>query len=170
MNRRHLITLGLAPVVLAGCATVAPREPLQVSLVDVSGLPGEGLELRLAVKLRVQNPNEAALDYDGVSLQLEVAGRPLASGVSDARGSVPRFGEVVITVPVTVPATSLLRQAWGLSRDTPTGGIEFTARGRLAGGLFGGASFSSKGRFDWPGTVAAPSAAPPAPPPAAAAR
>jgi LEA14-like dessication related protein len=161
MNRRHLIALGLAPAALAGCATLAPREPLQVSLVDVSGLPGEGLELRLAVRLRVQNPNETVLDYDGVSLQLDVAGRPLASGVSNARGSVPRFGEALITVPVTVPATSLLRQAWGFSRDTPSGGIEFTARGRLAGGLFGGASFSSTGRFDWPGAAA--SALPAAP-------
>ena len=85
---------------MSACAGLALRQPLQVSVVDVSGLPGEGLELRLAVKLRVQNPNEAALDYDGVTLELEVSGRHLASGVSDARGSVPRFGEALITVPV----------------------------------------------------------------------
>jgi LEA14-like dessication related protein len=150
MQRRLFI---LAPAVLAplaGCAGMALRQPLQVSLAEVSGLPGEGLELRLAVKLRVQNPNEAALDYDGVSLELEVSGRHLASGVSDVRGSVPRFGEALITVPVTVSPANVLRQAWGLAREAPAG-LEFTARGRLAGGLFGGASFVSSGRFDWPG-------------------
>lgn len=150
MQRRHLLTL--APALLAplgGCAGLALRQPLQVSLVGVSGLPGEGLELRLAVTLRVLNPNEAALDYDGVSLELEVSGRHLASGVSDARGNVPRFGEALITVPVTMSPANVLRQAWGLAREG-TAGIEFTARGRLAGGLFGGASFVSSGRFDWP--------------------
>ncbi len=116
--------------------------------MDVSSLPGEGLELRLAVKLRVQNPNDSAVDYDGVSLELEVSGRQMASGVSDVRGSVPRFGEALITVPVTVSPGNMLRQAWGLAREAPTG-VELTARGRLAGGLFGGASFVSRGRFDW---------------------
>jgi len=147
MQRRRLITL--APALLAGCAAWAPRQPLQVTLVDLSSLPGEGLELRLAVKLRVQNPNEGALDYDGVSLELEVSGRHLASGVSDVRGSVPRFGEALITVPVTISPGNVLRQAWGLAREGAAG-IEFTARGRLAGGLFGGASFISSGRFGWP--------------------
>ncbi len=147
MHRRLLLLS--APAGLAACAGFAPRQPLQVSLVGVSGLPGEGLELRLAVKLRVLNPNDAVLDYDGVTLELQVGGRHLASGVSDVRGSVPRFGEALITVPVSVSPASVLRQAWGMARDH-TAGIEFTARGRLAGGLFGGASFSSSGRFDWP--------------------
>jgi len=149
MQRRHCLIVALAPTGLGACASLAPQQPLQVSLVELSSLPGEGLELRLAVKLRVQNPNEAALDYDGVTLELEVSGRHLASGVSGARGSVPRFGEALITVPVTVSAANMLRQAWGLARDGRAG-IEFTARGRLAGGLFGGARFFSTGRLDWP--------------------
>lgn len=153
MQRRRLFTLvpaGLVATSLAACAGFAPRQPLQVSLVDLSSLPGEGLEVRLAVKLRVQNPNDAALDYDGVTLELEVSGRHLASGVSDAHGSVPRFGETLLTVPVSVSPANVLRQAWGLVREGRSG-IQFIARGRLAGGLFGGASFVSSGTFDWPG-------------------
>lgn len=134
---------------MTGCAALSLRQPLQVMLVDVSSLPSAGLELRLAVKLRVQNPNDDALDYDGVSLELEANGRHFASGVSSASGSVPRFGEALITVPVSVSPTNVLRQAWGLAREGASS-IEFTARGRLAGGLFGGASFTSRGRFDWP--------------------
>ena len=145
MQRRHLFVF--APVWLSGCAMLTSRQPLQVTLVDVNGLPGAGLELRLAVKLRVQSPNEDAVDYDGVSLELEVSGRHLGSGVSDVRGSVPRFGEALITVPVTISPGSVLRQAWGLAREAPSS-VEFTARGRLAGGLFGGAGFVSSGRFD----------------------
>ena len=37
---------------------------------------------------------------------------PIVCGA--VKASVPRFGETVIGVPVTVPATAVLRQAWGL--------------------------------------------------------
>ena len=34
----------------------------------------------------------------------DLRGMSFASGVSDQRGTISRFGETVITVPVTVPA------------------------------------------------------------------
>jgi hypothetical protein len=48
----------------------------------IEPLPGEGLELRMAVKLRLRNPNDIAIDYSGVALD-EVDSRSLASGISD---------------------------------------------------------------------------------------
>ena len=142
-------TLLLLPLALGACASLTGREPLNVLLVGVESLGGEGLELRLAVKLRLQNPNDAAIDYDGVSLDLEVRGWDFASGVSDASGSLPRFGEAVLTVPVSISATAMLKQAWSAIHGE-RGPIEFVAKGRLAGGLLGGTRFVSRGRFDWP--------------------
>jgi LEA14-like dessication related protein len=147
-SRRVLLLL---PLALGACASLPGREPLNVLLVGVESQGGEGLELRLAVKLRIQNPNDTPIDYDGVSLDLEVRGRDFASGVSDARGSVPRFGETVLTVPVSVSATAMIKQAYSALRGEP-GPIDFVAKGRLAGGLLGGARFVSRGRFDWPGS------------------
>jgi hypothetical protein len=149
------LLLGLLVLGLAACSSVQ-RDPLRIDLVGLEPLPGQGLEARFAVKLRVQNPNDAAIDYDGVALQLEVNGQPLASGVSDQRGQVPRFGEALLSVPVSISAFSALRQAWGLSTYTPQQGVPYVLRGKLAGGLLGTARFTDKGVLNWPEPAQAP--------------
>jgi Late embryogenesis abundant protein len=69
------------------------------------------------VKLRVQNANDSPVEYDGMSLQLELNGEPFASGVSDQRGVVPRFGETLIEAPVIVPAFAVVRQAFAFGNS-----------------------------------------------------
>lgn len=146
---RHLSAL-LLMAALAGCASWAPRDPLHIDLVGLEPLPSEGLEARFAVKLRVQNPNESAIDFNGVSLALDINDQPLARGVSDQRGQVPRFGETVISVPVTISAYSVLRQAWGASTRQPGQSLPYQLRGKLADGLFGTRRFSDSGQLTWP--------------------
>lgn len=110
------------------------------------------MEMRMAVRLRVQNPNAAALDFDGISMALEVRGSTFASGVSDARGSVPRFGETIITVPVSISALSAVRQIIGLATtDQPR--LDYVLRGRLSGPAFGGMQFESKGAIEMPNNL-----------------
>jgi hypothetical protein len=140
-----LLALGLG-----ACASLGQRDPLRIDLAGLEPLPGQGLEMRFAVKLRVQNPNDSAVDFDGVALDLEVNGQPLASGVSDQRGSVPRFGETLISVPVSISAFSAMRQAWGAAGYRPGQGLPYVLRGKLAGGLFGTRRFSDSGTLDWP--------------------
>jgi hypothetical protein len=41
---------------------------------------------------------------------MDVQGKTFATGVSDAGGSVPRFGDAIISVPVTVSALRMVRQ------------------------------------------------------------
>jgi LEA14-like dessication related protein len=36
----------------------------------------------------VQNPNESPIDYNGIAINLEVNGQPLAAGVSDQQGTL----------------------------------------------------------------------------------
>ncbi|MDP3288853.1 MAG: LEA type 2 family protein [Methyloversatilis sp.] len=150
--RLLLVTLGLALLcALTGCAGLAARDPVRVNLVGVEPLQGEGFELRFAVKLRVQNPNDSVIDYDGLALELDVNNRSFATGVSDAKGSVPRFGETVISVPVTVSALSALRQALGMTEGSTLENLPFALRGKLAGGTFGTVRFSEEGRLSLPG-------------------
>lgn len=137
-------------VSLAACSTFANRDPLHIDLVGLEPLPGEGLEVRFAVKLRIQNPNEGSIDYNGVALQLDVNDQPLARGVSDQQGSVPRFGEALISVPVTISAYSAMRQAWGATAYQTGQSVPFVVRGKLASGLFGTVRFSDSGTLDWP--------------------
>jgi len=155
---RHWLLVS-AGLVLAGCATWPGTDPLQVSLAGVESLPGEGLEVRMAVKLRIQNPNDAPVNYDGVALTLELRGLDFASGVSDVQGSVPRFGEAVLVVPVTVSAFAMAKQVYTFAMGDRSK-VTFVARGKLAGSGFGGVRFESKGEFDLPAGPAATPAAP----------
>jgi LEA14-like dessication related protein len=149
MRNTCVALLLLALLSLTACATLPGADPLRVDLVGVEALPGQGLEMRLAVKLRVQNPNDAPMDYDGVALVLEVRGHDFASGVSDARGSIPRFGEAVLEVPVTVSAMAILRQAYAMATGD-NARLSYVARGKLSGSGFGAARFESRGDFDLP--------------------
>ena len=135
--------------VLAGCAGLGLSEPVQVNVVGIEPLPGEGMEVRMAVKLRVQNPNDAALDFDGISMTLDVHGSTFATGVSDARGSVPRFGETVITVPVSVSALAAVRQVIALATGDRSR-VDYALRGRLSGPALGTMRFESKGEVALP--------------------
>lgn len=143
-------------LILSGCAGLGNRLPVNVNVVGVEPGQGEGMEGRFNVKLRVQNPNEQPIEYDGAYVELYVRGMRLASGVSNERGVVPRFGESVVTLPVTVPVSAMIRQAMGLAAS---GGnisrLDYEVKGKLSGSLFGGASFQSKGEIGLPSTTPA---------------
>jgi LEA14-like dessication related protein len=159
LNCRHLLIAALAIgcVAVTACATLQGRDPPQVMVAGIEPLEGEGLELRMTVKLRVQNPNDTPIDYNGVSVQMNVQGETFASGVSDETGSVPRFGETVIAVPVTISAFHMVRQAVGMMHDAGTGKITYEMKGKLSGSGFGGIRFTTKGDFNLPGATAASS-------------
>ena len=154
MKIRLLVcVLALTPAlgITAGCAALQSRDPLQVTVAGIEPLQGEGMELRLLVKLRVQNPNDAPVDYNGVALEMDIQGKTFATGVSDAHGSVPRFGESVIEVPVTASAFRMARQALGLMGGKGIGGkISYEMSGKLNGSAFSTVRFQNKGEFELP--------------------
>lgn len=144
------LPLSLLALGLDGCASLAQREPVRINVVGLEALPGEGMEMRFKVKLRVQNPNETPIDFDGLALELELNGKPFATGVSDRTGSVPRFGEALVEIPVSVSAIAVVRQALGVIEGDTTTEVPYTLRGRLAGGLLGGTRFSDSGMLKLP--------------------
>jgi LEA14-like dessication related protein len=111
--------------------------------------------LRVLVKLRVKNPNDAPVDYNGVALEMIVQGKTFATGVSDTSGSVPRFGEAIITVPVTVSAFGMLGQAVAMMRSGGGGKITYEMKGKLNGSSFNSVHFRTQGEFDFSATSAA---------------
>jgi LEA14-like dessication related protein len=135
----------LAAFVLAGCAALQPNDPLRVEVVGIEPAESQGLELRLAIKLRLQNPNEGAVSYDGTALELDVNGKTLATGVSDQKGSVPRYGESILVVPVSISAMNAVRQALVFADGKPRDELPYVLRGKLAGGAFGTVRFTKEG-------------------------
>jgi len=135
---------------LSGCAGLTGQEPLRVNVAGIDPLKGEGLEMRFNVKLRIQNPNDSPVEYRGVSLQLDLNGQSFASGVSDQSGIVPRFGETVIDVPLTVPAFAAVRQAFAFVGSAKAGSIPYEIHGRLASGMGGGTHFVDRGTLSLP--------------------
>jgi LEA14-like dessication related protein len=161
-RRRALLWV---PVVLAaGCATVG-GDPVQVQVVGVEPLEGEGLELRFLCKLRVQNPNDTPIEYNGIYLDLQVRGSSLATGVADTAGTVPRYGEVVLAVPVTAGAFRLVREAIGLYSSADRSHIDYVLKGKIGGPMFSPVRFESRGELTLPAGIAGgaetPTAAPP---------
>lgn len=150
MRRFHALILSLLMLSLSACALLPNRDPLNINVVGLEPLQGQGMEVRFAVKIRVQNPNDAAIDYNGVALDLEVNGQPLASGVSDQSGSIGRFSDTVLTVPVSVSAFSVLRQTLGLSQTQTLTNLPYVVRGKLAGGVFGTMRFVDSGKLSLP--------------------
>lgn len=137
---------------LAACAALPGRDPVRVSVVGVEPLAGQGLELRFNVRLRIVNPNDTPIDYDGVFVDLDLQGRNFAAGASDIRGSVPRFGEKVLDVPISVSALGALRQMLGLATNGPLPDkLAYEVRGRIGGAAFGGQRFGSKGELSLAG-------------------
>jgi LEA14-like dessication related protein len=133
-----------------GCASLHRTDPPQVTLVGIEPAAGEGLEERMQLKLRVQNPNDSPIEYDGVYVELDLQGKSFGTGVSNQRGTVPSFGEAVVTVPVTVSVLGIVREAIGLVEGKPTDKITYELRGKLNSTTSGALQFKSQGEFTLP--------------------
>ncbi|HZZ92213.1 MAG TPA: LEA type 2 family protein [Usitatibacter sp.] len=139
----------MSAVLLSACASLPAMDPPRVTLADIDSVAFEGMELRMLVRLRVQNPNGIALDYDGIDVQVSLQGKGVARGVSDERGSVPRYGEAIIVLPVTVSLMDLGRQALGIFNGAD-GRIHYAIEGKLGGTLLGATRFHSQGEVSLP--------------------
>jgi LEA14-like dessication related protein len=141
---RRWLALAAALAFLGGCTTLAGQDPLQVTVAGIEPMPekGKGLELRLLVKLRVQNPNSAPVSYDGAYVKVEVQDKTFATGVSNAGGSVSGFSEAVVEVPVTVSMLRMVHQVMGMKDHAPADQIRYSMSGKL-----GSHRFSANGEF-----------------------
>lgn len=149
--RNSLFSVLLSTLALGGCAVLKPEDPLQVTVAGVEPLPGEGLELRMLLRLRIQNPNGTPVSYSGVYVNLDVQDKTFATGVSDESGTVAAFGESVISVPVTVSVMRMARQVMGVLDGNPVDRIRYDMSGKLGGGAFNSLRFESQGEFTLPG-------------------
>lgn len=112
--------------------------------------------MRMLVKLRVQNPNDAPIEFNGVFVEMDVEGKRFASGVSDAAGVVPRFGEAVVSVPVSISMYGIARQAMSMIGGEVRGKLAYEMGGKLAGPGFGSVRFHTRGELTLPRELSGP--------------
>ncbi len=150
---RHVLAIFVAVLAFTGCASLAGKDPLQVTVAGIEPMQekGEGLELRLLVRLRVQNPNPTPFSYDGTFVKVEVQDKTFATGVSDVGGTLPGFSEAVVEVPVTVSMLRMVRQVIGLKDGAPAGPLRYSMSGKL-----GYHRFRADGEFSMEPRAAAP--------------
>jgi len=150
--RRAFIAAALS--LLASCAMLPGHDPLQVTVADIESVEGQGMEWRMLVTLRVQNPNDTPVEYDGAYLRMDVLDSTFATGVSDERGTVPRFGEALVRVPVTVSTVNIVRQVIGFAAGGKAPDrISYRLEGKLNSPGFGSTRFDSHGELALPGSV-----------------
>ena len=145
-----LVFLAFGVLLFGGCAALQFREPIDVNLAGIKPLQGEGLEFRMLLKLRIQNPNDVPLEYNGMSIRMDVQGKRFATGVSDAAGSIPRFGEAIVDISVSISMFGIVRQAVGIVRNEYRGKLRYEISGKLAGSAIDGVRFKSQGEFTLP--------------------
>jgi len=99
-------------VVIAGCASMEPVEPPDVTLVNLEVTEVTPFETTLEAEVRIINPNPEPLAVEGSSFKLELLDHKIGTGTSSARVTVPGLDSA--TVPMTfrlnnVAAVSRLR-------------------------------------------------------------
>ncbi len=91
---------------LSGCATMnLDYEEPTIELVSFKALPAKGFEQNFEIGLKLTNPNNFELPFNGISYQLNVAGEALAHGVAANIPTAAAYGESRFVVPVS---TSLM--------------------------------------------------------------
>ncbi|HMA89668.1 MAG TPA: LEA type 2 family protein [Burkholderiales bacterium] len=150
-SRKHARIL-LLLLVLAGCVTAPPPD---VFVIDLEPLEGGGLEQRVKVDLRIQNPSTQPISAAGMSLRLIINGQPLARGVSNERFTVPPLGEATTSIVTSTTLIDLLRQAYRAQERTS---LEYRLEGKLYLDSPPGRSlsFETEGRLEPPGAAGAP--------------
>ncbi|ARJ65312.1 hypothetical protein WV31_06430 [Magnetospirillum sp. ME-1] len=131
---------------LAACTPSEFAEPPEVVLLSMVPVDVSLMEQRLAVTLRVRNPNNTAMSIDGMRFAIDINGHSFAKGTSDKAVTVPRLGETEVAGVAHVSTTDLMRQMLGVPDSK---GVEY----RLSGSLFlthgGRAAFDQSGDFDF---------------------
>jgi LEA14-like dessication related protein len=146
--KKALLAL-LCVLSLEACAAFSMQEPLSVTIADLQPIEVGILEQRYALKVRLLNPNDAEITFDGVVFDLEVNDVAFAKGVSNQSSVIPRFGEAVIDVQAVSGLQNILMQINELLKGERTT-LTYRIKGRLHTGGFGYTRFDSSGEIAIP--------------------
>jgi LEA14-like dessication related protein len=144
---------------LAGCAGMGrpveqPVEQPEVTLADMQVLEMKPLEAVVRISLRVMNPNDFALNLNGVRCDLKIDGKHFATGVGDTHQEIPAYGTGLVPVTIYASTLKMFSQVLALAQgmNGQQNGLspiryELTGKIRLGGGFNRFVPFQSKGEL-----------------------
>jgi len=121
------LLLGLAACSGLPLNAVAPK----VSLAGVEVKSLSLFEQRFDAQLRVANPNDFDLTIEALEFELEVNGRPLATGLTRASALIPATSSALLRVDAIMQSKDLIQQLKTLSPDTLKDGVPYRVKGRI---------------------------------------
>lgn len=133
MNRFLFLLLATLTLMGAhGCATLGPDfEPPRITLVDLQPESVTLFEQKYLIQLRIQNPNEQALEIRGLHYDLELNGQSFLSGVSSESLAIAPFGDAVIRTEGVSTLFGYLRQIEELNKGNRQA-LEYRLTGRVS--------------------------------------
>ena len=133
MNRAILIIPVIAifagSLLATGCAGVGRQlEPPRISLAHIEVQEFTGFEAVFQIKLRVFNTNDIDLEIKGIEADMEINGKPFATGVSQAAVKIPSFGTELVAVTVYSSVIDIVKGIHGLQKAEQ---LKYRLKGRL---------------------------------------
>jgi len=138
----------VAALLMAGCAGVGRQlEPPRISLAQIQVQEFTGFEAVFQIKLRVFNTNDIDLNIKGIEADLEINGKPFATGVSRTAVKIPSFGTELVPVTVYSSVVDIVKGIHGLQKAVQLK-YRLTGKLRVAGNNMISASlpFESEGQ------------------------
>ena len=116
---------------LSGCASLSPDfdEPT-VEVISIKALPAKGFEQNFEIGLKLTNPNNFELPFNGISCELSVAGATLARGVTADIPTAGAYGEARFVVPVSTSVIGGFKVIKALM-DNQGQGISYQLKAKL---------------------------------------
>lgn len=87
---------------LAACASLSPIDKPDVAITSLALGPNSGMQQRLNIGLRLDNPNNFALNLGALRYNVSLAGNDVATGRFAEGVSLPANDWVDIVVPVDI--------------------------------------------------------------------
>jgi LEA14-like dessication related protein len=96
---------------LTGCSMLFQSlEPPRINIANVAPKEIKLFEQVFDLELRIQNLNDAPLPIHGLTFELEIDGKPFATGVSNQQVTVDRLSSAVLHVETITALWGMLRQ------------------------------------------------------------
>lgn len=155
----RVITSGclVLALLLAGCAYFGRQWTTpEVSLVDIRLQEIKVLEATFSVDLRVLNPNDTALELNGLDCEIEINGQHLARGVAPVAARVEPYGTVIVPLDLYASmldmAGAMIEAIHRAENGDTVQPMEYRLTGRIglkAGGLWTPSlTFENRGEID----------------------
>jgi LEA14-like dessication related protein len=148
---------GILGMIMFGCVGLQHRyEPPKVTLANIKIKETKAFETAFLIELRIYNVNETPLKIQGIDCELNINGKPFATGVSKADKTVPAYDTIVIPVMVYSSILDTVNRLIGMIRDVQSSqkieNIEYSLKGRLrldAGASPSGLPFTASGMLNF---------------------